>query len=62
MTTNEVKDIAEYLKEKKVFFAIKCDHINKTVSLFGIKIEKKGKFFRGNGVIIAGNIAKLLIN
>lgn len=61
MNIDELEDIAIYLRDKGIRFAIKEDYIKHTISIVGIKITKDGKFYRANGKIIAGNIAAYLI-
>lgn len=60
-TIAELKNVAEYLNDKKVPFAIRTNFLDNTVSIVGVKITKEGKFFKANGVIIAGNIAQYFI-
>ena len=57
---NEFNEAVQYLKEKKVPFAVKQDFRNNTISIVGVTLSKEGKFFRANGKIIAGNFVSLL--
>jgi len=54
-------NIKDYLKERGVPFAVKFDCETGGVSIIGVKITKDGKFYRANGKIIAGNMAKLFL-
>lgn len=60
-TIAELKNVAEYLNDKKVPFAIKTNCLTNTISIIGVKITKEGKFFKANGIIIAGNMAQYFI-
>jgi hypothetical protein len=65
MTPNEIKliedfnYIVKYLNERGVPFLIKTHYNDDNEvcarSLFGVKVTKKGKFYRANGKIIATN-------
>lgn len=50
-----------YLKGKKVPFIVKTDYASGKSKIMGINISKKGKFFRANGKIIAGNMAEYFL-
>lgn len=60
------ESIKSYLINKGVRFAEKVtyneDNSVKSVGFFGLKITKEDQFFRCNGKVIAGNIARALIN
>lgn len=55
-----LQTIATYLNEKKVPFAISRDFETGEMKIVGVNISKSGKFFTANGIVISGNIAKLI--
>lgn len=56
-----LQNIATYLNEKKVPFAISKNYETGVEKIVGVKIAKSGKFFTANGIVISGNFAKELI-
>jgi len=64
MTVLNFENIADYLADKGIKFAVKTtynDNGSETISFVGLTITKIDQFFRCNGVVISGNIAKALI-
>jgi predicted methyltransferase len=64
MTLTNFKSISEYLASKGISFAEKIvfnDDGSETITFAGLNLTKEDQFFRCNGKIIAGNIAKALI-
>lgn len=57
----EFNEMVLYFNSKKVPFLVKTDYVSGKSKIMGINISKKGKFFRANGKIIGGNIAKYFL-
>lgn len=54
--------VVSYLEKKGVPFCTKKDYGAKIMSITGVSVEKKGKFFSANGKIISGNMAECFLN
>jgi hypothetical protein len=61
MTNCEFQCLVNYLANKGVKFVVKFDPQTNTESIPFLKVTKKGKFYRANGVIISKIFAKYFI-